>query len=84
MQARAKTTDEKIRAKINADLEAMHKHVAEVEQHIQSFTLRMYRGGTKTRPKSKARWRTSSRADKANADLKEGREKAKAEFKQTA
>ena len=37
VQAWVKTTDEKIRAKVSADLEALRNRVAEVEQHIQKL-----------------------------------------------
>ena len=70
MQTWAKTTDEKIRAKINADLEAVRNRVAEVEQHLRQLHAEHV-----------ATWNTDkAKVERAIADLKEGRDKASAEL----
>ena len=78
MQAWAKTTDEKIRAKINADLEALRQQAADVEQHIQKLHAEHVATWNEDKAKvERAMADLKAGRDKANADLKAGREKAK-------
>ena len=84
MQDWAQTTGEKVRAKINADLETLHQKAVDIEQHIQ----KLHAEGVARWNENKARIERAIADlrvgyDKAKADLKEGREKARAEFEKT-
>jgi DNA repair exonuclease SbcCD ATPase subunit len=82
METWLQTTDAKLRAQINAELEALRKQVSEVENKIQSmheYDVAMF--NEKKAQVERALADLKAGQDKANADLKEGREKAKAEFK---
>jgi hypothetical protein len=85
MQAWARSADEKVNAKVSADLETLRQKATEVEQRIR----RTHAENVAAWNEDKARVKRAiadlkEGRDKARADLAQGREKAKAEFKQAA
>ncbi len=82
MRTRAQTTAEKNRAKINAQLDATRKQLAEVEQQIKNLHAEHVATWNENKAKvERAMADLKEGREKAVADLKEGHEKAKSEFK---
>ncbi len=85
MKTWAQTTDEKTRAKVHAELDALRKQVASVKQHIQSLHAEHIATWNENKAKvERALADLKAGREKALAELEAGREKAKAEFKTTA
>lgn len=81
MQVLAQTTDAKNRAKVNAQLDALLKQVADVEQQIENLHAEHVATWNENKAKvERAMADLKQGREKAMADLEAGHEKAKAEF----